>query len=137
MSSSCHRHFFNGLSARINVTWVALCLVGLGSGSAAADSLSFNTALQAAMTHSPALLADQSLINASQAQSIIAGQLPDPVLKAGIDNLPADGNHRFSVSDDAAYYRAGRQWFSRRVSDDGEWQCHEQHEYGMRRYGNA
>ncbi|MFZ4832197.1 TolC family protein [Rouxiella sp. Mn2063] len=114
MSSYFNRHFLsNGLSPHVAATLVALSL--LGSGSALADSLSFNTALQAAMNHSPALLADQSLINASQAQSIIAGQLPDPVLKAGIDNLPADGEHRFSVShDDMTMQRIGieQEWVS-------------------------
>ncbi|MBF6638141.1 TolC family protein [Rouxiella silvae] len=70
------------------------------SGSAWASDLSFNTALQAAMNHSSTLIADRSLVSASQAETVMAGQLPDPVLKAGIDNLPADGGHPLSVSDD-------------------------------------
>lgn len=37
---------------------------------------------------------------ASRDMAVAAGQLPDPVLKAGIDNLPVNGEERFSTSRD-------------------------------------
>lgn len=37
---------------------------------------------------------------ASRESAIAAGQLPDPVLKIGVDNLPVSGHDRFSVTKD-------------------------------------
>jgi outer membrane protein TolC len=45
-------------------------------------------------------VAQNAAIKASQEMSVAAGQLPDPVLKFGVDNLPVEGSDRFSVNRD-------------------------------------
>ncbi|MES2402255.1 MAG: TolC family protein, partial [Pseudomonadota bacterium] len=44
--------------------------------------------------------AQDALTTAAREQAVAAGQLPDPVLKLGIDNLPANGPDRFSLTRD-------------------------------------
>jgi outer membrane protein TolC len=39
-------------------------------------------------------------VSASREMAVAAGQLPDPVLKLGVDNLPADGADQFSLTRD-------------------------------------
>jgi outer membrane protein TolC len=44
--------------------------------------------------------AAQSSVRASSEAVISAGQLPDPMLKAGVDNLPVNGPQRFTIGQD-------------------------------------
>ena len=53
-----------------------------------------------AVGRSGQLLAHDALALAAREQAVAAGQLPDPVLKLGIDNLPADGPDRGSLTRD-------------------------------------
>lgn len=53
-----------------------------------------------ALSHSRQLSAQDLSVYASQEMAVAAGQLPDPVLKLGIDNLPVNGVDRFSLTDD-------------------------------------
>ena len=46
------------------------------------------------------LLAQDALALAAREQAVAAGQLPDPVLKLGIDNVPANGPDRGSLTRD-------------------------------------
>lgn len=62
--------------------------------------LSLEASLQAATDHSAALQAAQAAVRASAQAAVRAGQLPDPTLKAGIDNLPINGDQRFAVGSD-------------------------------------
>ena len=66
----------------------------------AADPLSLEEALRIAVSRSPQLQAQQALVSAARGQAVAAGQLPDPVLKLGIDNLPVDGPDRGSLTRD-------------------------------------
>ena len=66
----------------------------------AADSLTLAEAQRIAVTRSQLLVAQDALGAAARDQALAAEQLPDPVLKAGIDNLPANGADRFSVTRD-------------------------------------
>ena len=66
----------------------------------AADSLTLAQALHIAVGRSPQLRAQQALSMAAREQAVAAGQLPDPVLKLGIDNLPVDGPERGSLTRD-------------------------------------
>lgn len=66
----------------------------------AAEPLTLAEALRIAVDRSPQLIAQDALGAAARDQAVGAGQLPDPVLKAGIDNLPANGPDRFSVTRD-------------------------------------
>jgi outer membrane protein TolC len=75
----------------------AILLVLAGPGRAA---LTLEAAQQLALGQSRKLAAQDASIAASREMAVAAGQLPDPVLKAGIDNLPVSGPDRFSLSSD-------------------------------------
>ena len=45
-------------------------------------------------------MAQDAAAGAARAMAVAAGQLPDPVLKAGISNLPVNGSDRFSLTRD-------------------------------------
>jgi outer membrane protein TolC len=80
----------------------AAALVGICAISAfAADGpLTLAEAQQRAVAHSRQLSAQDMATAASREMAIAAGQLPDPTLKFGIDNLPVTGQERFSITDD-------------------------------------
>ncbi len=63
-------------------------------------SLSLESALKLAQTRSSLLLAQDSAATASREMAVSAGQLPDPTLKLGINNLPVTSSDRFSLSRD-------------------------------------
>ena len=79
---------------------VAALMVAMGSPSWAADPLTLVEAQRIAVGRSRQLLAQDALAVAAREQAVAAGQLPDPVLKLGIDNLPADGPDRGSLTRD-------------------------------------
>jgi outer membrane protein TolC len=62
--------------------------------------LTLEAAQQLALGQSRRLAAQDASITASREMAVAAAQLPDPVLKAGIDNLPVSGADRFSLSND-------------------------------------
>lgn len=57
-------------------------------------------ALRLAKDRSQQLVAEDALAAASRDMAIAAGQRPDPVLRAGISNLPLNGEDRFSLTRD-------------------------------------
>ncbi len=63
-------------------------------------ALTLDAALQSATDRSAAIQAAQSSVRASSEAVISAGQLPDPMLKAGVDNLPVNGPQRFTIGQD-------------------------------------
>ena len=71
-------------------------LAGL-AGPVGAESLSFDDALALAVRETPALRAESVQIDAARQAAIPAGELPDPKLALGIDNLPIEGPDRFSL----------------------------------------
>src|SRR5688572_18461397 len=80
----------------------ALCLlILLGSGSShGADGLSLTDAQRIAADRSRQMAAQDRAVFASREMSVAAGQLPDPTLKAGIENLPVNGADAFSLTRD-------------------------------------
>lgn len=62
--------------------------------------VTLDAALQSATDRSAAMGAAQASVRASSEASVRAGRLPDPVLKAGIDNLPVNGQDRFTIGQD-------------------------------------
>lgn len=66
----------------------------------AATELSFDNALALALREAPILSANQAQIDAFRSAAIPAGELPDPQLALGIDNLPIQGGDSFSLSRD-------------------------------------
>jgi outer membrane protein TolC len=67
---------------------------------AAENSLTLADAQRRAVAHSRQLAAQDFAISAAREMAVAAGQLPDPVLKIGVDNLPLSGPDRFSLSND-------------------------------------
>lgn len=68
--------------------------------SLASHALTFAEAIQLAETHSPQIKADSERIDSATALTQSAGQLPDPKLEAGIQNLPVQGSERYSLVQD-------------------------------------
>lgn len=62
--------------------------------------LTLDAALQSATDRSASMQAAQASVRASSEAAVKAGQLPDPMLKAVIDNLPINGPQRFTVGQD-------------------------------------
>jgi len=81
-------------------TTAAALMVVMASGSWAADPLTLIEAQRIAVGRSQQLVAQGALTTAAREQAVAAGQLPDPVLKFGIDNLPANGPDRGSLTRD-------------------------------------
>ncbi|WP_372528087.1 TolC family protein [Piscinibacter sp.] len=63
----------------------------------AAEVLDFEQALVLAQQRSRQLAALDAAASAAKDMAGAAGQLPDPTLKAGVNNLPIDGPDRFSL----------------------------------------
>jgi outer membrane protein TolC len=79
---------------------VAVLTVACVLPSWAADPLTLAEAQRIAAGRSQQLLAQDALTTAAREQAVAAAQLPDPVLKLGIDNLPVNGEDRFSLTND-------------------------------------
>lgn len=71
----------------------------------ATEPLSLREAQQLAAARSPQLVAQDALVRAAREMAISAGQLPDPVLKLGIDNLPVNGSDSLSLTRDSSTAR--------------------------------
>ncbi|RZI40034.1 hypothetical protein EGT07_25625 [Herbaspirillum sp. HC18] len=79
---------------------VAATLLTLASVAFAADVLPLAEAQRLAVERSRQVAAQDAGITGSRELAVAAGQLPDPVLKAGIDNLPVNGPDRGSLTAD-------------------------------------
>lgn len=104
---------YRGLSSRFPVRkrraarllpWALLSLGltanALPSTALAQTTLSFAQAQRIAIGRSNQLLARDASVKAAREMAVAAGQLPDPVVRAGIDNLPVDGSDRYSLARD-------------------------------------
>jgi outer membrane protein TolC len=80
---------------------IALILAVWTQGALAVDApLSLPEAQRLALARSRQLVAQDAGAAASQDLAVAARQLPDPVLKLGVDNLPVTGTERYSLSSD-------------------------------------
>lgn len=79
----------------------AAALLAHAAGSLqAAEPLSLREAQQLAAARSGQLSAQDAATRAAREMAVSAGQLPDPVLKLGVDNLPVSGPERLSLGRD-------------------------------------
>jgi outer membrane protein TolC len=78
----------------------ALCLALAAAASAQAPKLTFDRALRIAEARSQKLAAQDASIAAAREMTVAAGQLPDPTLRVGINNLPIDGPDAWSTTAD-------------------------------------
>ncbi|CAN7383015.1 hypothetical protein LJR074_002322 [Acidovorax sp. LjRoot74] len=93
------------MSCLISARWWAAAAMaaalGLPAWAGAPDEpLTLREALALAATRSLQLAANRASTAASRNMAVAAGQLPDPVLKFGVDNLPVNGAERLSLSRD-------------------------------------
>jgi outer membrane protein TolC len=78
-----------------------LAMTLVSTASALAQSpLTLEDAQREAIARSRMLVAQDSAINASREMAVSAAQLPDPVAKLGVNNLPVNGEDRFSLTRD-------------------------------------
>ncbi len=78
---------------------LAIHLTGVAAA-AQPQRLTFDDALRRATDEAPALRATQAVASAARERAVAAAQLPDPVLRVGVANLPIDGPDRFSLTRD-------------------------------------
>jgi outer membrane protein TolC len=71
------------------------------SAAHSAGAISFEDAIRAAGERSPAVLAAQSRLAAARHEVGPAGELPDPRLALGLDNVPTSGVDRFTIDRDS------------------------------------
>ena len=93
------------MSCLISARWWAIAAVAAALSVPAwagtpDEPLSLREALALAAARSQQLVASRASTAASRNMAIAAGQLPDPVLKFGVDNLPLNGADRLSLSRD-------------------------------------
>ena len=80
-------------------SFLLVCFLGAAAASDAAP-LSFETALRIATHSSPDIEAQSATVAAARAESVAAGRLPDPKLALGVENLPATGAEKWSLTRD-------------------------------------
>lgn len=85
---------------RVAGSVLALLISAASLGAQAQPTLSLEQALSLAQDRSRQLSAQEFAAAAAREMSAAAGQLPDPTLKAGVNNLPVDGADRFSLTRD-------------------------------------
>ena len=76
---------------------LAICA---GAWSQTLQPLTLSETLKLAANQSRQLAAQDAAVAAARQMSVSAGQLPDPVLRFGVDNLPVNGPDRFSTTAD-------------------------------------
>jgi outer membrane protein TolC len=87
-------------AARQCAVALPLALGALGAHGAAVEPLTLADALRLAASQSPQQVASAAAARAASEAAVAAGELPDPVLKFGLDNLPIEGADRFSIDRD-------------------------------------
>jgi len=101
MHSSITAPVFRRGCARAAALALFICLLSGGAAVKAQESaLTLDAALQSATDRSASMQAAQSSVRASSQAVVRAGQLPDPTLKAGVDNLPVNGSQAFTIGQD-------------------------------------
>ena len=85
---------------------IALCLTCIGSVVYAQPVLTFDQALRLAQDRSRQLVAQDYAAAGAREMAVAAAQLPDPTLRAGVNDLPINGPDRFSLTRDSFTMRS-------------------------------
>ena len=81
--------------------WIPACAgMTLSLAAFAAPPLALEEALARAQADAPQVAAQRAAVTAAERLIAPAGELPDPKLAAGVDNLPVNGDDRFSLTRD-------------------------------------
>lgn len=91
---------YSVLLAKIAVLSASLFTLAPSAGDTVDPPLTLRAAQSRALERSRQLDANVLAARSSREMAVAAGQRPDPVLSAGIDNLPVTGSDRFSTSRD-------------------------------------
>jgi len=83
-----------------NFLRVAAALLSLATSAAGAAPLGLDDALRVAEERSQLLPARSAAARGAREMAVAAGQRPDPVLRAGVENVPISGPDRFSLTAD-------------------------------------
>ena len=75
-------------------------LLALAAQNAPAQPLTIDEAVALALTNQPLLAGQEAAIDSSRQNAVAEGQLPDPRLKLGINNLPINGPDQWSLTND-------------------------------------
>ena len=83
-------------------------------GLCGASALTFEETLDVAVQRSEAARSARAAVNGAAEAARASGQRPDPVLRAGVENLPISGSDRFSNRDSMTMKRigVGQEWLS-------------------------
>ena len=112
---------------RFDICLVLLAIAAFPARVSGAEApLSLGEAQRTAVERSRQLAAQNLGIAASREMSVAAGQLPDPVLSLGVENLPVEGADRFSLTRDFMTMR--------RVGVMQEWTRKEKRELRAQRF---
>jgi outer membrane protein TolC len=90
----------NKISQCMACVTLAVALSSTHLNQAHAQGLSLEAAQRLALARSRALAAQDQAVSAAQEMAVAAKQLPDPVLRGGIDNLPLSGPDTGSLTRD-------------------------------------
>ncbi|MDP9139483.1 MAG: TolC family protein [Pseudomonadota bacterium] len=90
-------NFLTKIKRRRASAWFAAIVLLCPPG---ASALTLAEAEQMALQQQPQLAALEARIRAAQSRAISAAQLPDPMLTAGVSNLPLEGEERYSLTQD-------------------------------------
>ena len=85
---------------------IALCLTCIGSVAYGQPVLTFDQALRLAQDRSRQLVAQDYAAASAREMAVAAAQLPDPTLRAGVNDLPINGPDRFSLTRDSFTMRS-------------------------------
>ncbi len=98
--SPCRSRRMRRISRSIAVTAIAGLILFSSAPQAAQPPLTLQSAQRTALERSRQLVAQDFAIASARERAIAAAQLPDPVVKLGVDNLPVSGADRFSLTRD-------------------------------------
>lgn len=77
---------------------LSAALLAAVSGTALAEPLTFDAAIERATRDAPSIRAGEAGVEARRSASIAAGRLPDPTLNLGLDNFPVSGPPAYSFT---------------------------------------
>lgn len=86
-------------------TWVAVFFLPPFSYAGSAAPLTLSDAQQRAIDFSRQLAAEDAAVAAFRDMAVAAGELPDPMIELGVDNLPIEGADRYSLTRDSMTMR--------------------------------
>jgi len=84
----------------ICVSFACIAIAGPSAHAVGPEPLSLAETIRLAGGQSRQLAAQSAAVSAAREMSVAAGQLPDPVLRLGVDNLPVTGSDSYSLTND-------------------------------------